>query len=416
MNEASLSRIGLVQVRSEGPPRILTLHRYFPMAFLYVFVNSAGLPNGLFLTGILAPAFYLYLLLHRQRWVTLWFLALLVPFLVAHSILGIDSPIFYARSTLLLWTAYITGYFFCWALLRTQSLERLFDELIIANFVAAILALVLLPTPARVLFWDNEADVIGASHLYRLRLLTSEPSVYGALLIPLVVFATLRLMQTPGKRSFCFALMIALPFLLCQSFEGIGSFFISIGVATLVSFRHLLKRRRNIAVLVLLTVCVAALVAIPNPISQRLTQVVNGEDSSAHSRTIFSFLVAYAVASSKSLWWGAGLGQGKLVDVSNLGLSFVTGVIPNATAGTFAELGIIGMTLRFAVEITLFFRTRVFANPFRLAMFVVAFAYQLSGSYLNNVQEYLMWCFAFGPFLPEMDRRHSLLEKRNAES
>lgn len=160
-------------------------------------------------------------------------------------------------------------------------------------------------------------------------------------------------------------------------------------------------------------VCVVALVLIPNPISQRLNQVVSGEDSSAHSRTTFSFLVGYAVAMSKSIWWGAGLGQGKLVDVSNLGVGFVTGIIPNAVAGTLAEFGIIGMTLRFAVEITLFFRTRVFTNPFRLAMFVVAFAYQLSGSYLNNVQEYLMWCLAFGPFFPEMDRRKSTLETHN---
>ena len=413
MTEASISPIGLVRVRTEGRPRILTLHKYFPIAVLYFFFNSAGLPTGLFFTGILAPLFYVSLLLHGRRWVSFWFLALVFPFFVAHSILGIDSPFFYARSTALLWTAYITGYFFCWGLLRTQNMERLFDELIVANFIAALLALLLLPTPGRTLLWDNEADVIGASHLYRLRLLTSEPSVYGGLLIPLVVFATLRLMRSPGRRSLVYALMIGLPFLLCQSFEGIGSFIIALGLATLTSFRHLLKEWRTIFVLLLLAVLVAALVLIPNPISQRLTQVVSGEDSSAHSRTIFSFLVAYAVATSKSLWWGAGLGQGKLVDVSNLGLSFVIGVIPNAAAGTFAELGIIGLILRIGVEIALFFRTRVFTNPFRLAMFVVAFAYQLSGSYMNNVQEYLMWCFAFGPFFPEMDRRKSVSRERN---
>jgi hypothetical protein len=416
MTEASLSPIGLVRVRADGRRRILALHKYFPIAVLYFFFNSVGLPTGLFLTGILSPVFYLWLVLHGRRWVTAWFLALLLPFFVAHSVLGIDSLVFYARSTALLWTAYVTGYFFCWALLRTQSLERLFDELIVANFLAAILALLLLPTPVRTLLWDNEADVIGASHLFRLRLLTSEPSVYGGLLIPLVVFAILRLMRAPGRHSFYYALMIGLPFLLCQSFEGIGSFVIAIGLATLTSFRHLLRQRRTIFILLLLAVLVVALVLIPNPISQRLTQVANGEDSSAHSRTTFSFLVAYAVATSKSLWWGAGLGQGKLVDVSNLDLGFVTGIIPNAVAGTFAEFGVVGMTLRFAVEITLLFRTRVYNNPFRLAMFVVAFAYQLSGSYLNNVQEYLMWCFAFGPFFPEMDRRKSILEKHNVGS
>jgi hypothetical protein len=408
VTEFSLSPIGFVKVRTDGPPRLLAIHKYLPIAILYFFFNSAGLPTGLFYTGILAPLFYLWLILQGRRWVTVWFLALLFPFFVAHGILGIDSPLFYARSTALLWTAYVTGYAFCWALLRTEDLERLFDELIVANFLATILALLLLPTPARSLLWNSEADTISASHLYRLRLLTSEPSVYGGLMVPLVVFATLRLMRAPTRRSFMYTLMIAIPFLLCQSFEGIGAFFIGIGLAILVSFRHLLKQRRTVLVVALLTVVVAALVLIPNPISQRLTQVVTGGDSSAHSRTIFSFFVAYTVAAGKSLWWGVGLGQGKLVDVSNLGIGFTVGIIPNAVAGTFAEFGIVGVVLRFAVEIILFFRTRVSANPFRLAMFVVAFAYQLSGSYLDNVQEYLMWCLAFAPFFPEMDSRKSI--------
>jgi hypothetical protein len=381
------------------------VHKYFPLAVLYFFFNSTGLPTGLFFTGILAPVFYIWLILQGRRWVTVSFLALLFPFFLTHGILGIESPLFYARSTALLWTAYITGYAFCWGLLRTQDLERLFDELIVINFLAAMVAVLALLTPARDVLWYNDANVFGGSHIYRLQLLASEPSVYGGLMIPLVVFATLRLMRAPTKRSLTYTLMVAVPFLLCQSFEGIGSFFIGMSLVILVSFRHLLKQPRTIIVVVLLAVVVAAIVLTPNPISQRLTQVASGEDSSAHSRTIFSFYVAYAVAASKSLWWGAGLGQGKLVNVSDLNLGFTVGIIPNAVAGTFAELGIIGVILRFAVEIMLFFRTRVFTNPFRLAMFVIAFAYQLSGSYLDNVQEYLMWCLAFAPFFPEMNAR-----------
>jgi hypothetical protein len=118
---------------------------------------------------------------------------------------------------------------------------------------------------------------------------------------------------------------------------------------------------------------------------------------------VSSFIVAYSVALPKSLLWGAGLGQAKLADVSDLGLAFTVGVIPNAVAGTFAELGIFGVLIKFVVECYLFFRSRVYANSFRLAMFVVAFIAQLTGSYLMNVQEYVMWFLAFGPFFPEMD-------------
>lgn len=412
MTEASLSPVGLVSVRRDGPPRPLAVHRYLPVAILYFFFNSVGLPTGLFFTTILAPVFYAWVYFEGRRWVTMWFLAVLFPFFVAHGLNGVDSLPYYARSTLLLWTAYVTAYAFCWALLQTHDLERLFDELIVANFIAAMVSVLLLVTPAKTLVWDNQADVIGASHLYRLRLLTSEPSVYAELMLPLMVFAALRLVLAPTRRSFCYAVMIGFPFLLCQSFGGLGSFVIGVGLAALFAFRRLLKRPRTVVILVLLAIVIAAVVVIPNPISERLSQVASGEDSSAHSRTIFSFYAGYAVAATKSFWWGAGLGQGKLIDVSDVALGFTKGIIPNAVAGTFAELGIVGLVVRFGVEIFLFFRTRVYKNPFRMAMFAVAFAAQLSGSYLNNVQEYLMWCLAFGPFFPEMDSRNSVQARR----
>ena len=96
------------------------------------------------------------------------------------------------------------------------------------------------------------------------------------------------------------------------------------------------------------------------------------------------------------------MGQGKIVDVSNLGLGFTVGIIPNSVAGTFAELGIIGVIVRLAAEVFLFFKSRVYQNSFRLAMFVAAFLVQFTGSHLMDVQQYLMWCFAFLPFFPSL--------------
>jgi hypothetical protein len=147
----------------------------------------------------------------------------------------------------------------------------------------------------------------------------------------------------------------------------------------------------------------AGLLFVPNPISQRVSSVIAGDDSSTQSRTVFSFILANAIATSTSIWWGAGLGQAKLFDVSNLGIGFTVSVIPNAVAGTFAEFGIIGVLVRFAVEFYLFFRTRVYRNSFRLAMFVVAFIMQLTGSNVMDVQEYLIMFFAFAPLFPALN-------------
>lgn len=407
MNGVSISATSLPKTAVRTAARVHSFEKYLPIAVLYFFLNSVGLPTGLFYTTILSPLFLLWLFRHKQRWITLKFFACLTPFVVAHTIIGIESPFYYARSTLLLWTVCVTVYAFGLALLKCERLARLFEQLVVLNFCAAMIALVLLFTSYREAVWDN-TDIDDLSDVLRLRLLTSEPSVYALLMMPLVVFVILRLLQNPGKRNLLYAVLIVIPFLLCQSFGGLTISVAGIGVAVLVRFRHLLKQRGAFWILTVMVALVAGLVYVPNPISNRLFLVATGQDSSTDSRTVSSFIVAYSVAEPKSLLWGAGLGQAKLADVSDLGLAFTIGVIPNAVAGGFAELGIIGMLVKFALEFYFFFRTRVYENSFRLAMFVVVFIIQLTGSYLMNVQEYLMWALAFGPFFPEMDFKRNI--------
>jgi hypothetical protein len=382
----------------------LSIQACLPAAAFYFFFNSVGLPHGLFYTTLLSPAIFVWLYLRGQRWLTSKFLLYLSPFILAHLFLGFSSILFYVRSLFLLWTVYVTTYAFCWALLRCRDIHRLFDELITVNFVVSLLALALLYTPARNIVWLDDSDsVASASHLHRLLLLVSEPSVYAGLMLPFLIFAILRALCKSGKRNLIYLCMIGLPFLLCQSFGGISMCLAGIGVCLLSSYRRLFRKPRTLFFSFGLALAVGALFLTHNPISERLLQVVTGGDSSSKSRTIFSFLVAYEVASAKSLMWGVGLGQAKLVDVSDLGLGFTVGIIPNAVAGTFAELGIVGVLVRFTLEIYLFFRTKVYSNSFRLAMFVVTFISQLTGSHLMDVQQYLCWCFAFFPFFPDIN-------------
>ncbi len=376
----------------------------FPLAACYFFFNGAGLPLGLFFTSIFAPALYVWLYLRGVRWVNLWFVLGLAPFIAAHMIDGIESPYYYLRSALLLWTVYVAAYAICVFLLRVRNLDRLFDELINANLCITLLAIFLLPTPARKLLWQNDTGQLMDAHRYiRLDMLTSEPSVYASLMLPLAVFAILRFMRAPTQRNFRQTAFIMMPFLLCQSLGGVAMIMMGVWGASLMMLRDILRRSKVLLVLVILGIGGTALILIPSPISARVMQVLSGNDSSAHSRTVFSFILAYAVAAPKSLWWGAGLGQTKLIDVSSLGIGFVKAVIPNAIAGMFAELGIIGVMAKLSVEIILFFRMGVRKNSFQLAMFIVAFATQFTGSYLANIQEYVLWFFAFAPIFPQMD-------------
>ena len=401
-NDAQLDAL-IARARSKIIPR-LTIHRYLPAAAFYFFFNSAGLPRGLFYTSVFAPLLFVWLYLKGERWLTTKFLLLLSPFIVVQLAMGVDSHLFYLRSLLLLWTVFVAVYSFCFGLLNTQTIERLFDELIALNCFAALVAVINLKTPLQELFWMDTSDTLaGSSHLLRLSMFTSEPSAYAELMLPLVIFAALRLLISGGTRNICYFAMICFPLLLTQSFGGLSISFAAICVTLLVSYRRLLSKPRSWLIMGGLICAVAAIVVIPNPIAARLFQVLSGSDSSTQSRTTISFVVAYAVASSKSIWWGVGLGQGKIVDVSDLGLGFTVGIIPNSLAGTFAELGIVGVIVRLGVEIFLFFRTRVYRNSFRLALFIATFVVQFTGSHLMDVQQYLMWCFAFLPFFPGLN-------------
>jgi hypothetical protein len=387
-----------------GAAGFLSIHSYLPFAAFYFFLNHAGLPSGLFYSTIFSPVLFLWLYLKGYRSLTAKLILFLSPFILAHLVMGVESPVYYLRSIALLWTAYITAYALCVALLRGRNIDRLLDELILLNFGASIIALAIRPTPLQSLLWmDTGETIAGTPHLLRLNLFTHEPSAYAELMLPLLVFSILRLLRNSSVKNTLYFMMIALPFLLSQSFGGISICLAGVGVAVMAGHRRLLRRSKSLLVFISLAVGVCAMLLIPNPISQRVLQVVTGGDSSAQSRTTLSFVVAYTVASSKSLLWGVGFGQGKVIDVSDAGIGFTVGIIPNAIAGIFAELGVIGVLAVFAGELYLFFRTKVYRNSFRLAMFIVAFATQLTGSYSVDVQEYLMWCFAFLPFFPDLN-------------
>jgi len=382
----------------------IKIHRYLPVAAFYFFFNHAGLPSGLFYTTLFSPFLFLWLYLKGRRWLTAKYLLVLLPFILAHMVLGIPDPLNYLRTLIHWWTVYVAVYAICWALRKCESLDRLFEQLILLNFYASIFALAILPTPLRGLLWTQTVVITGTSASPRLSLFAHEPSAYAELVLPLLIFAVLRLLSNRRMRSAVYLMMIVLPVLLCQSFGGISIGMAGICVALMTGYRRFLTESKSRLIFFCLTIPIGALLLTPNPISLRVLQVLAGNDGSTQARTILSYIASYVVASSKSIWWGVGLGQMKLMDISYLHFGLINGV-PNMMAGIFAEFGLIGVTAMVAVEIYLFFKTRVYLNSFRLAMFVMAFLQQATGSYGTDVQQYLTWFLAFFPCFPEYNLR-----------
>lgn len=405
MSATTYNSLPLPEVQDKSRLDSITVHRLLPIAAFYFFFNSVGLPLGLFYTTILSPLFYVWLYFQNKRRLTIKFLLCLSPFVIAHVIQGVDSTYYYARSLLLLWSVYIASYAFFLGLARERRLERLFDQLIVLNLIAALIAILLLPTPLGSLLWSTGfsdlPDMPG--NVRRLQLLTLEPSHYGFEMVPLFIFASIRLLHKPCVRNSVYAVMILFPLVLTQSFGSLSFCVAALAAALLPALPRLMKRGSSAIIVLLIAILIIGALVIPNPLSIRAAHVEDSSDSSVNSRTINGLTLAYIIASSKSIWWGVGLGQAKLQDVFGLNLGFAKGVIPNALGATFAELGLISILIKLACEVYLFFRTRVYRDSFRIAIFVAAFLSQMTGGYLMNVQEYLTWFLAFAQVFPEVN-------------
>ena len=89
--------------------------------------------------------------------------------------------------------------------------------------------------------------------------------------------------------------------------------------------------------------------------------------------------MAWLIASDSSMWFGCGMGQIKLkiADVVHLHFNYwgeyARYDIPNAMGETLAIFGITGVVLRIFLEWYLFFKTVVYNNYYRLALFIFVF-------------------------------------------
>ena len=86
--------------------------------------------------------------------------------------------------------------------------------------------------------------------------------------------------------------------------------------------------------------------------------------------------------------------------------------IPCAVAETFAVFGFMGVCYKIRIgDVFLFFRTKVYTNYYRLAIFIFIFIYQFTGSYIMNIAEYAIWIMAFHPGLFDEFSKKEYFEK-----
>ncbi|MES2688978.1 MAG: O-antigen ligase family protein [Bacteroidota bacterium] len=340
------------------------------------------------------------------------FFFFLIPFDVIHLFLGVDLKTFLV-SNLLFLSTYIFVATFSYFITH-YDIRPVMKQLLVFNFILTLLAIPLYFTPWKELVWYVNNFTLSVKELSRLSLFTFESSYYALLFVPVAFYYLLKVFFRQNKTAaFVILLMVALPLLLSLSLGVLAAMLLTFISLFVLDYKKILYRENyffTISGSVALC-CVVLLVLFifypDNPVFVRVANILQGNDSSARGRIADSFSVAWRVAGERSIWFGAGLGQVKILVYDIVKKYFnhwgemEVYRIPNSVAETLAIFGITGIVLRFSLIFYLFFKTRVLSNYYRTALFIFIFIYQFTGSFITNIAEYVIWALAFSHVFPQ---------------
>ena len=403
---------------------LIRINKYLPFAILYFFLNSVFLPLGLLYTTLLTP-FFLIWLYRQNRIKYLWvFFILTIPLPYIHYRQGIDSY-YYLKSYVLLFTVFVFILTMIRFLQITTSLRTIFRQLLKINFFLVGIACILFFIPVlRGMMWSVYDISTGLNKFPRLSMFTYEPSYYSTLLVPLAFYYYLKIILFKYPNAGYIFFMVTFPLIISFSLGAILGITISFGILFFPDIRSFLMKK-NVAAyaltsgLIIIAAFIVLYYAYPNnPLYLRIKNIFSGRDSSFKGRASDSFQLAWSVAQEKSIYFGIGLGQLKLIGVKiwndfyNTVFNVNAITIPNAVAETFAIYGITGLIIRFGLEWYFFLRTKTYSNYYRLGLFIFMFIYQFTGSYFFNLAEYTIWTLAFSQVFEEFNRKNILKKSR----
>lgn len=394
------------------------IRTYWPYVFCIFFFNSFPLPHGMLYTVLLTPVFIYFLRKKGQR-IYLPPLLLFSGGLAAFHIWNGALTKVYLTSFILFFCAFVflvASAF--WA--RNTTLQPFFSKILKWNSLFILIALLLLPFAfGRKLLWYEVPISPGISPFPRLKLFTYEAAYYMLLFAPVFLYYFWKLLLGLERHWLSVSIAILAPTVLSFSFGVMGGLAIAVAITFIVYGHRLInsvpvQKALLYGSFFLAATFILLLVFYPdNPLFERTMNILTGRDTSANGRLFESFMFAYDLAASRSLWFGVGLGHIKIFG-HDLIINFYKYEgelaeivrIPNSMAEWLATYGVVGFIGKLAAETYFFFRCRVYKNPYNLSLFIFIFVYQFTGSFLVNTAEMLIWALVFCAHFPELAPHH----------
>lgn len=315
--------------------------------------------------------------------------------------------------------AFLVNVYYYFQNANESQINTMFKSVVYLNFVLMCLALIAFFIPfLKPTFWYLIPITKGSGIVPRLKMFSSEASIYSLILSPFFLYFTFYYLKLRKVYSFVFFLLLVLPIALSFSMGVMVGLIIAV-IATLVIKNKQLLPKRIMTQLIFVTILLLAVFAIwfyiyrDNLLVLRLQNIISGKDTSAKGRTTDSFIIAKEILTQYDSWlFGIGPGQFKILGKELLFNYYkysgnVSDVrIPNACADTLIIYGLAGIILRVSVQIFFYFKTNVFDNYYRFSMFIFLFIYQFTGSYYNNLIEWTIWVLVFSSSFKIFNKSH----------
>jgi len=377
-------------------------------AIIYFFFNSFLLPHGLLYSSLLTPVMLYFLFKETKiRCLILGGAFLLLP-LPFHFYQGVETGSYLISVAMVFSILILFFASYNLVLYKEETMVKIFKKVLILNGFFVLMALLVLPFEnIRELLWYNEIITKGLQVIPRLKLFTYEASFYSFIMMPVFLFFMLRILNGFEKHAMIIGLSILLSLLLSLSFGVIACLLLSLFIAMLFYWKLsnafykrfvFISSTAFIAILVIL-----AFVWPENPIYFRINNILNGQDTSAMGRLIYSFMFARDLILQYSPVFGIGPGQIKIVahDMIVNHYQYQGNIaeivrIPNSMAEMLAVYGLYGFFVKLFAEIYFFFRFRLYQNTYSFILFLFLFIYQFTGSFISNAAEVVGWAFVFG--------------------
>jgi hypothetical protein len=383
--------------------------------FLFFF-NRVGLPFGISFDMLLTPFLLFFIFTEKALKYVYKTMGVLLVFGVIHFFSGVYFKAFVV-SNLVFFTLLIGVVSFYLRAKRIDFFDEIIRRITQLNGIFTIIALLMLFFLKSTYLWHLVPYTSNAEALPRLKLFTEEASHYSFLLLPIFYYWLYHCMQNFSWRTFGYFVSIVLSLLLSFSLGVLIVIVLTLFILILIYSRSILQHPRYRQLFLLGLVAIVSIgwfvyYFFPiNPLTIRMSNLMNGLDTSGRGRTYESFEIAWRVLQLNYPLTGIGLGQFKIIGRDVLLYYYKYHTIPaivrlpNALAETLVAFGILGALFRLLFQVYFAIKGTIFNNIFQTSLFFSLFIYQFTGGFLFHSFEYYFWVLAFTPIFKNFDKQ-----------